>query len=164
MAETELKPNEIILGERNYEAALNLVIARAEYELLIFDQDFVRGNYASLQRHELLRDFLSRNSPSKLTIILQNTEHFVQNCPRLFELLRVYGHKMTVFATNDAAKIAMDCFVIADKRDYLRRFHIDQARFKFAFDDLEECAGLQTRFDELLDETTEAISVTKLGL
>jgi hypothetical protein len=35
MSETEMKPNEIILGERNYEAALNLVIARAESETKI---------------------------------------------------------------------------------------------------------------------------------
>ncbi len=54
MSETELAPNTIILGERNYEAALDLVIAQAENELLIFDQDFVRGNYASSKRFELL--------------------------------------------------------------------------------------------------------------
>jgi hypothetical protein len=160
----ELKPNEIILGERNYEAALDLVIARAENELLIFDQNFVHGDYANIKRFQLIQHFLSTSPVSKLTIILQNTTHFVQNCPRLFELLRLYGHKMIVYETNDAAKIAMDCFVIADKHDYLRRFHIDQARFKYAFDDAEECASLQTRFIELLEETTEAISVTKLGL
>jgi hypothetical protein len=160
----ELKPDAVILGERNYEAALNLVIARAENELMIFDQDLVRGDYASLQRFEILRDFLSKNDLSKLTIILQSTAHFVQNCPRLFELLKLYGHKMIVYETNDNAKIAMDCFVIADKRDYLRRFHIDQARFKFAFEDEIESANLLTRFDELLDETAETVSVTKLGL
>jgi hypothetical protein len=160
----ELNPDTIILGERNYEAALNLVIAQAENELLIFDQDFTHGDYASAARFELLFEFLSRNDLSKLTIILQSTEHFVNNCPRLFELLRLYGHKMTVYETNDAAKVAKDCFVIADKRHYLRRFHIDQARFKYALDDLQECANLNMRFDELLDETAEAISVTKLGL
>jgi hypothetical protein len=164
MSETELKPDTIILGERNYEAALNLVIARAENELLIFDQDFVRGDYASAARYELLFAFLSKNDLSKLTIILQNTAHFTNNCPRLFELLRLYGHKMTVYETNDAAKVAKDCFVIADKRHYLRRFHIDQARFKYAFDDEIEAANLLTRFDELLEETSEKISVTKLGL
>ena len=71
---------------------------------------------------------------------------------------------MTVFETNDNAKVAKDCFVIADKTHYLRRFHIDQARFKYAFDDEEECASLTMRFNELLDETAEAVSVTKLGL
>lgn len=160
----ELKPNTIILGERDYEAALDLLIASAENELLIFDQDFVRGDYVSQQRFELLFEFLSKNSLSKLTIVLQNTTHFVQNCPRLFELLKLYGHQMVVFETNDNAKIAKDCFMIADKRHYCRRFHIDQARFKYALDDLDECANLSMRFDELLEETTEALSVTKLGL
>ena len=164
MSETELKPDTIILGERNYEAALDLVIARAENELLIFDQDFARGDFASLQRFNLLNDFLSKNDLSKLTIILQSATHFANNCPRLFDLLRLFGHKMTVYQTNDVAKIAKDCFVIADKRHYLRRFHIDQARFKYAFEDEIEAANLLMRFDELLEETSEAISVTKLGL
>lgn len=160
----ELKPDMIVLGERNYEAALDLVMTKAKDELLIFDQDFVRGDYASQQRFELLFAFLSNNSLSKLTIILQSSTHFVQNCPRLFELLKLFGHKMTVFETNDNAKIAKDCFVVADKRHYLRRFHIDQARFKFAFDDEIESANLLMRFGELLDETTDAVSSTKLGL
>jgi hypothetical protein len=164
MSETELAPNTIILGERNYEAALDLVIAQAENELLIFDQDFVRGDYASSKRFELLFAFLSKDNVSKLTIILQNTEYFIQHCPRLFELLKNYSHKMVVYETNDNAKVAKDCFVIADKQHYLRRFHIDQARFKYSLNDIEECANLSMRFDELLDETAEAVSATKLGL
>ena len=89
MSETELKPDAIILGERNYEAVLNLVIAKAQNELLIFDQDFVRGDFVSAARFELLFEFLSHNDLSKLTIILQSTAHFVNNCPRLFELLKL---------------------------------------------------------------------------
>ena len=164
MSESELQPNSIILGERNYEAALDEVIARANSELLIFDQDFVRGNYASVARHDVLSDFLSKDPLSKLTIILQSAEHFVKNCPRLFELLKRYRHKMTVYETNDVAKVAKDCFVIADKSHYLRRFHIDQARFKFAFEDTIEAANLNMRFDELLEETADTVSATRLGL
>jgi hypothetical protein len=44
------------------------------------------------------------------------------------------------------------------------RQHIDQALFKYAFMDIKTSAGLILRFDELLAETTEAISVTKPGL
>ena len=164
MINTELKPNRVLLGERNYEAALNLVIAKAQYELLIFDQDLSQGDYASLQRVALIQQFLSEKPLSKLTIIVQNSEFFVNKCAKLFELLKLYGHKMTVYETNDSAKIAKDCFVIADKNHYVRRFHIDQARFKYAFDDVDECANLNMRFNELMDETTEAVSVTKLGL
>ncbi len=164
MSETELIPDTIILGERNYEAALDMVIAEATSELLIFDQNFLKGDYAGQKRFELLYHFLSSNLLSKLTVILHDTQHFVNHCPKLFELLRLFGHKMTVYETNDAAKVAKDCFVVADKRHYLRRFHIDQARFKFAFDDEEMATNLLMRFDELLEETSSVVSVTQLGL
>ena len=164
MSDTELIPDNIILGERNYEAALNLVIADAFSEILIFDQDFIKGGYASPKRLELLHAFLSNDPLSKLTIILQDSQHFINHCPKLFELLKVFGHKMTVYETNDSAKVAKDCFVITDKCHYLRRFHIDQPRFKFAFNDKEMAANLLMRFNELLEETADVISVTKLGL
>jgi hypothetical protein len=164
MENVGLKPDTILLGERNYEAALELVIASAEKELLIFDQDLKHGDYTSLKRYELISDFLSKNSLCQLTIILQSSDYFINHCPRLFALLKLFGHKMTVYETNDVAKIAKDCFVIADKQSYLRRFHIDQARFKYAFDDEAEVAALVIRFGELLDETTETVSATKLGL
>ena len=159
-----LQANTVQTGERNYAAALELVIAAAQNELLIFDQDFSRGDYASIRRYELLRDFLSKNALSKLSIILQYAQHFASNCPRLLGLLETYGHKMTVYETNDVAKMAKDCFVIADNKHYIRRFHIDQARFKYNMDDEGEATNLIMRFDELLDETTETVSITKLGL
>ena len=159
-----LQANTLQKGERNYAAALDLVIATAQHELQIFDQDFRCGDYLSVRRYELLLDFLSKNAPCKLTIILQYAQHFTNNCPRLLGLLETYDHKMTVYEANDVAKVAKDCFVIADKQHYVRRFHIDQARFKFAFDDEIEASNLNMRFDELLDETTETVSITKLGL
>ncbi|WP_232415423.1 MULTISPECIES: hypothetical protein [Methylotenera] len=164
MDETELIADSVMLGERSYVAALDLVIAQAENHLLIFDQSFEKGDYASLKRFELIQHFLAKNAQSELTIILQNAQFFSVNCPRLFDLLSIYAHKMRVYETNDFAKIAKDCFVIADKKHYCRRFHIDQARFKFALNDVETTASLLLRYDELLAETADTISVTKLGL
>lgn len=164
MDTSELKPNTVIIGERNYAAALDLVIAQAKHELLIFDQDLSKGDYASQARYALLRDFLNISPQNKLTIIVQNTEFFSLHCPRLFELLTIYGHRMMVYETNDVAKIAKDCFVIADKRHYLRRFHIDQARFKYKLDDEDALASLLLRYGELKAETADAISITQLGL
>ncbi len=164
MEQTELIPNTVLMGERNYALALDIVIAEATHDLCVFDQDFGKGDYASLKRYNLMHAFLQKGEQVKLSIILQNTHFFTANCPRLMDLLRIYGHKMTVYETNDFAKIAKDCFVIADKQHYCRRFHIDQARFKYALTDIDTSASLLLRFDELLAETTEAISVTKLGL
>ncbi len=171
MTNTELFANKIITGERNYEAALNLIIAAAQHELLIFDQDFTKGEFASGKKFLLLQEFLNKNSNNKLTIILQNTQFFINNCPRLLALLSTYGHRMTVYETNETPKIAKECFVIADKTHYCKRFHINQARFKYALskedlskEDLEAIANLLMRYDALLAETTIALSNTKLGL
>ncbi len=78
------------------------MIAEARDELLIFDQDFVRGEFDNMQRY-LFHHFLNANPLSKLTIILQSTEFF-RTYPRLFKLLETYGHKMIVYETNDHAK------------------------------------------------------------
>lgn len=164
MTISELIPNQVLLGERNYEEALNLVIARAENELLIFDTDFSRGGYTSAKRFELLKAFLSKTTASKLIIVLLDADYFTQYCPRLFNLLENYSHLMTVYKTNQAAKIAQDCFVIADKQHVIRRFNRDQARFKFMFDDELTANQLNMRFNELLQETTEKISHQQLGL
>ncbi len=166
MNAAELMPNTVVTGERNYDAALNLVIAAASHELLIFDQDFAKGDFASLNRFKLLHDFLNKSANNKLTIILQNTQFFTNNCPRLLELLTTYGHMMTVYETNDSAKVAKDCFVIADKQHYCRRFHADQARFKYTVngEDTDTVSGLLMRYDELLAETANVVSISKLGL
>lgn len=160
----ELIPKQVVVGERNYEEALNLVIARAKNELLIFDTDLSRGGYSSQKRFELINQFLARHPQNRLTIVLLDAQCFIQHCPRLFDLLENYSHMMTVYKTNDAAKIAQDCFVIADKQHYIRRFNKDQARFKFEFDDEDMTAQLIMRFNELLEETTESISHNQLGL
>lgn len=161
---TELIENEVLTGEQNYEVALNQLIQKAERELLIFDQDFSKGSYSSLKRFELIRDFLAKDHQNNLVIVLQDAGYFTTKCPRLFQLLVTYSHAMTVYQANDNAKVAKDTFVIADQRHYLRRFHIDQARFKYAFDDIETISMLNMRFNELLQETSHTISMTVLGL
>jgi hypothetical protein len=71
---------------------------------------------------------------------------------------------MIVYETNDSAKHAKDCFVLADGEHYIKRIHIDQARFKYALDDPASCDVLNLRFNELLEATHHMVSITKLGL
>ncbi len=161
---SELIAGSIITGERNYEAALDIVIGRAERELLIFDQDFAKGAYTSPQRYEILRHFLQQGPQVSLVIILQQADGFATRCPRLFELLKLYGHAMTVYQASEQAQSAQDTFVIADHKHTLRRFHIAQARFKYQLDDPETAALLSMRFDELLQVTSHKVSTVMLGL
>ncbi len=162
--ELTLIENQILIGERLYADAISIVLANAQNELLIFDQDLSHGEFASLQKYALFQQFLSKNVTSHLTIILQNTTYFNEKCPRLFGLLTKYGHKMTVYETNDSAKHAKDCFVLADGQHYIKRIHIDQARFKYGLNDTENVNVLDSRFKELLEATQDVVAVTRLGL
>ncbi|MFV1922990.1 MAG: hypothetical protein ACMZ63_10340 [Methylotenera sp.] len=164
MSEINLEENTIIVGEHQYIAALDIVIAQAKQQLLIFDQDLSSGDFSSIKRYQLIHDFLTKDSTSRLIIVLHDTTRFITQCPRLFNLLVTFGHKMTVYETNDHAKIAKDCFILADECSYIRRFHIDQSRFKYMLNDKETTASLRNRFDELLQETTHPVSATNLGL
>ena len=159
-----LIPNQIIVGEHLYADAINLILANAKHELLIFDQDLSHGDFASLQKYELLQQFLSQDITSRLTIILQSTAFFQEKCPQFFNLLRIYGHKMTVYETNATAKHAKDCFILADGLHYIKRIHIDQARFKYALHDLKSVEVLHSRFEEILTATNDVVAVTKIGL
>ena len=159
-----LEPNKIILGEQLYNEAINLILKRAQHKLLIFDQDLSHGNFAGLEKSGILQNFLSTNIASELTIILQDASFLQNKCPRLLNLLEVYGHKMRVHVTSSSVKHAKDCFILADGTHYIKRIHIDQARFKYAFDDMQSVEVLHNRFMELLDAAADTITLKPLGL
>jgi len=159
-----LAPNQIIVGEHLYSDAIDLILASARQELLIFDQDLSHGNFASFKKYTLLQDFLSTNITSHLSIILQDTAFFQDKCPRLFDLLVIYGHKMSVHITNSSVKHAKDCFILADGQHYVKRIHIDQARFKYALNDKVSVEALNNRFNELKEAIQDVVTIKPLGL
>ncbi|MDP2247521.1 MAG: hypothetical protein Q8J65_05270 [Nitrosomonadales bacterium] len=160
----ELMPNQVVLGERNYEAATALIIAGATRELKIFDPDLSRGGYQSLQLHDLLESFLAKDRLNRVIIILHESHFFIARCSRLTALMKRYTHAMTVYLTDERAQVAQDAFVLADSGDYLHRFHVDHARFKYVHQDEVAAKSLHERFDQLLDVTSSTLSITTTGL
>lgn len=146
-----LQPNTILLGERNYETATLLIIQHANKELLIFDPNLSRGDYQGRSVIEALRVFLAKSPANKLVIVVHDKSFIEEHCTRLLNLLNTYGHVITIYETAEIAKSALDAFVLADKCHYLRRFHIDQARFKYVFDDMAETNTLMERYEQLVD-------------
>ena len=159
-----LIPDQIIVGERLYAEAISIILASAQHELLIFDQDLSHGDFASKQKYDLFQQFLNKSPGSHLTIILQDTGFFQGKCPRLLNLLTIYRHKMTVYETNQSAKHAKDCFILADDQNYIKRIHIDQARFKYGLNDVTSAGVLNMRFKELLEATHDVVAISQLGL
>jgi hypothetical protein len=160
----ELKPNEIILGERNYDAATGLMIESAKRELKIFDPDLSRGGYQSLEIHQSLEDFLAKDRLNRVTMILHDSQFFYTRCPRLIELMKRYTHAMTIYLTDERGHVAQDAFVLADGGDYLHRFHVDHARFKYVHGNEVAAKPLHQRFEQLLDVTSVRLSVSTTGL
>lgn len=159
-----LEPNKIMLGEQLYSEAISLILKQAQHKLCIFDQDLSHGSFCSIEKFDLLQHFLSSNIASELTIILQDAGFFQNKCPRLLGLLEIYGHKMRVRVTNSSVRHAKDCFILADARHYIKRIHIDQARFKYALDDAPSVEALNNRFSELMEATEDTITLRPLGL
>jgi hypothetical protein len=159
-----LNPNQIITGEAEYTQAVALLMAQAHSEIWIFDQDLRLGGFNSAQCYQLLYDFFARNSYSKLQLVLQNTEFFETQCPRLFALLALYAHRMQVYQAGEVARNAADCFMVVDKQHYLKRFHVSQARFKYDLTSYPEVSLLSLRFEALLQTSSGSISSTTLGL
>lgn len=160
----ELKPDTIMLGERLYEAATELLIAKAERELLIFDPNLSRGGYQSLKCSEALQNFLAKDRQNRLTIVLHEADFFSESCPRLRDLMETYSHAIDIYVTDDSARVAQDAFVLADKAHYLHRFHINQARFRYVLDDEVATKPLAERFEQLLETTSSAVFATVVGL
>ena len=71
---------------------------------------------------------------------------------------------MKVSVTNQSVKHAKDCFILADNNNYIKRIHIDQARFMYGIKDSNNSTSLSTRFKELQEEIQDYVSITKLGL
>jgi hypothetical protein len=160
----ELTPNVILHGEQLFSAAIDTIIQRAEREILIFDTDLGRGGYSSITRAELLGNFLAKGRNNRLVILLHDTDFLTHRCPRLMQLMRLFGHSLTVHKAGDEARPAQDSCVLADGAHYLHRFHIDHARFRYCLDDETAVQPLRERFDQILETSTHTISATTLGL
>lgn len=163
-ANDTLPTDTVLIGEDLYNQAMTLILARATADIVLFDQDLKTGQFNTQQRYQQIQQFLAKPN-TNLTIILHDANYFTSQCPKLFDLLKMYGHKMTVHTTSSrAARVAKDCFILVDQQHYIRRVHIDHARFKYDFDAPMTTNSLLMRFNELMEETKHKISATKLGL
>jgi hypothetical protein len=161
---TALIPDTIIVGEQLYSEAISLILKNAQRELLIFDQDLSHGDFASLEKYNLLYNFLSANIASQLKIILQDARFFQTKCPRLCKLLAIYGHKMSVHVTDASVRHIKECFILADGKNYIKRIHIDQARFKYTVNDEVSAEVINNRFIELTTAIEDIVPTKPLGL
>ena len=59
-------PNQILVGEQLYSEAINIILSSAQRELLIFDQNFMHGDFASKEKFYLFQQFLNKSLTKKI--------------------------------------------------------------------------------------------------
>jgi hypothetical protein len=152
-----------ILGNREYESAIDTVLAKATRSIRIFDHSLGR-EYNSSRRYDSLRSYLMASRRNRLLIAVHETQSLDRNCPRVLNLMKQFSHAISIHETHANAKSVYDPFVIVDDRCFVHRFHFDEMRGLMAIDDPIGTHSLSERYDEIWEASSPAVSATTLGL
>ncbi len=145
-------------------AAIDQLISLARERISVFDGDLSRGAWNTPARAEALATFLRTAQHPRLEIIVHDTRWIETSCPRLTNLLRRFGHAMTLYRTGAGAQGATDPLVIVDERHFLHRYHLEQPRATLAVDMPQAARPLVTRFEEIWATGEPGLTGTVLGL
>jgi hypothetical protein len=143
--------------------AIDALLALAQQHVQLFDVDLAQGGWHTVPRAEALARFL-RQRNARFDVIVHDTRWIESSAPRFVQLLRQYGHAMTLYRTGAAARAAMDPLLIVDARHHVHRFHIDQPRASVAIDLPQATKPLVTRFEEIWATGEPGLAGTVLGL
>jgi len=144
--------------------AIDELIALARHRIQVFDQDLSQTGWSSSARADRLAAFLRGIRGRRLDIIVHDTRFLERACPRMLDLLRNYGHAMTVYQTGAEAKIATDPLLIVDGVHYLHRFHFERPRAALGVSQPEQTKPLASRFEEIWATGEPGVTGTVLGL
>ena len=144
--------------------AIDTLIGIAQQQIRVFDQDLSQTGWNGATRADRLAAFLREVRGRRLDIIVHDMRYLQNACPHMINLLRNYGHALTIYRTGPEGKVATDPLVIVDGRHYLHRFHFEQPRAALGIDQPEQARPLASRFDEIWATGEAGLSGTVLGL
>lgn len=144
-------------------AALDQLVDVARARIRIFDIDLAQGGWERRERVAALERFL-RQPNARLDVIVHDTRWVEASAARFVQLLRKFGHAVTLYRTGTEARGAMDPLVIVDERHFLHRFHIDRPGAAVALDMPHAARPLCARFDEIWATGEPGLAGTVLGL
>jgi len=143
--------------------AIDLLLGLAVQRVRVFDVDLSQCGWNTSQRVESLARFL-RTRDATFELIVHDTRWLEAQGARLAQLLRQFGHAMTVYRTGPEARHAMDPLLLVDERHFVHRFHIDQPRASVAIDMPLLAKPLVARFEEIWATGEPGLGASVLGL
>jgi hypothetical protein len=163
MSDEELQ-HTALNGITEYVSALDELCASAKRSLYFFDRDFDNLGFNSEARFNTLRSFLLSSPNAHLHLLAHDPQVLVRFCPRMMMLLRQFSHKMHIYRTPESLRHLSEPFAVADEKNFVRRFHFDDARGVIAKNDPESARLLKSRFEEMWASSRPSASATTLGL
>lgn len=151
-------------GIADYVAALDTVCTAAQHTLNIFENNYKDIGFNSAARSDSLRRLLLAGPNHRLQLLAHDAQHLARYCPRIVNLLREFGHSMTIRQTPPHLRNVTEPFAVADDAHYVRRYHFDDSRGLLARNDPEGARMLNARFHEMWQASHPAPETSTLGL
>lgn len=145
-------------------AAIDELVRLATQKIQVFDVDLSECGWNSTARVEALASFMRNARNPRFDVIVHDTRWIETSGARLQQLLRTFGHAMTVYKTGPEASGAMDPLIIVDQRHFLHRYHISQPRATLSIAVPQAAMPLVNRFEEIWATGEPGLTGTTLGL
>lgn len=155
---------ELLTSWGDFQLAVDRLLALAEREILVYDDDLARFKLEGGPRLDCLKRLLQPRRQNCLRIALQKASTLQRSSPRLMRLLADYSGCMTVLETPDHLNHLRDSMLLVDGRHGIVLFDRNQARLKLLVDETRELEPYLQRFEELWQEGGSPLSATTLGL
>lgn len=153
---------ELITTWSDYQAAMERLLALANREILIYDEDLHELRLESASRLAHVQRLLGAGST--LRIALRNAAPLYQRHPQLLKLLGLYSHRAAAQQTPEQLNHLRDGMILVDGKHGLIRFDREQPRSKLLIDEAEALRPYAQRFAEIWSEGGDPVSATTLGL
>ena len=150
--------------QAEFQAAVDRLLAQPGRELRVFDPDLKVLNVNSPARVEFVRAFLAGSATRRIYFAVHDTDHLTRFCPRMMNLLELYGHAIHVYRTGEAIRELQDSFMVLDKNHYVRRPVARYFRGAAGINDETEALKMRSRFQEIWDASMPGVSGTTTGL
>jgi hypothetical protein len=156
--------NQSLVGQSEYNIALDQLCALAHQNLYLFDRDFELLGFNSTIRFEVLRQFLRASTTSRLYLLAHNPKYLQTHCARMEMLLAQFSHRIQISQTPKNLQHLSESFAVADQQHCLRRFHFDRAVGTLELNHPEQAGAYQARFLEMGAHAKIAVYSARLGL
>jgi hypothetical protein len=151
-------------AKADFQAAVDLLLAQTGRELRVFDPDLSVLNLNSPERIEMLRAFLAASRTGRIYMVVHNPDHVTRFCPRMMSLLALHGDAVRIYRSPEDLRSLQDSFMVLDANHYVRRPVSRFFRGACGINDKSEALAMRSRFEEIWNVSSPAVSSRPAGL